>query len=217
MKTSINSLELLKFYLSQLNNHFFDGDEIKVSNEIIKQFDFALQRVEFCFSKINNKYYFSNNTVRFNHLNSDHNAVLLYYWSNTLYNNNYDRKICDKIFYLNKILHGLDAYYEVKLPDIFLLVHPLGTVLGRGEYSNYFVAYQRCGIGSNKDKSPSLGEHVTLRPGASVLGNSIIGDYCEIAADSLLLDKKLEEESLYIGNPKSNFIAKSKRKNQNWF
>lgn len=217
MKTSIKSLELLKFYLYQLNNNFVDGNEIKASNEIIKQFDFALQRVEFCFSKINNKYYFSNDNVIFNHLNSDHSAVLLYYWSNTLYNNNYDRKICDKIFYLNKILHGLDAYYEVKLPDIFLLVHPLGTVLGRGEYSNYFVAYQRCGIGSNKNKSPSLGEHVTLRPGASVLGNSIIGDYCEIAADSLLLDRKLEKKSLYIGNPKSNFITKSKRKNQNWF
>ena len=217
MKTSIKSLDLLKFYLSQLNNYFADENEIKASKKIIKQFDFALQRVEFCFSKINNKYYSINNTARFNHLNSDHNAVLLYYWSNTLYNNDYDIKICDKIFYLNKTLHGLDAYYKVKLPDILLLVHPLGTVLGRGEYSNYFIAYQRCGIGSNKGNSPSLGEHVTLRPGASVLGNSKIGDYCEIGSDSLLLDKELEDNSLYIGNPKSNFISKSKRKNKNWF
>ena len=37
----------------------------------------------------------------------------------------------DKLFLLNKALHGCDIYYEVALPSVFLLVHPLGTVLGR--------------------------------------------------------------------------------------
>jgi hypothetical protein len=53
---------------------------------------------------------------------------------------------------------------------VFLLVHPLGTVLGRGNYSDFFVAYQRCGVGSNNEVYPTFGKHVTLRPGSAVLG-----------------------------------------------
>ena len=92
--------------------------------------------------------------------------------------------ICEKIFLLNKKLHSCDIFYEVKLPSVFLLVHPLGTVLGRGNYSDFFVAYQRCGIGSNHHIYPTLGKYVTMRPGSAILGNSKIGDNCQIAAES---------------------------------
>jgi len=85
-------------------------------------------------------------------------------------------------------------------------VHPLGTVLGRGNYSDYFVAYQRVGIGSNHDIYPTLGAYVTLRPGAAVLGNSNIGEGCQIAAESLVIDRDLPPDSLYIGNPKTATI-----------
>jgi len=104
---------------------------------------------------------------------------------------------------LNKMLHGCDIYYEVSLPSIFLLVHPLGTVLGRGNYSDYFVAYQRCGIGSNHNIFPTLGNHVTLRPGSSVLGNSKIGDVCQIATDALVIDKNIDNNTVFMGRPGS--------------
>jgi serine O-acetyltransferase len=107
---------------------------------------------------------------------------------------------------LNKYLHGIDAFYEVELPDIFLFVHPLGTVLGRGTYSDYFLVYQRCGIGSNHDVYPVMKEFVTLRPGSSILGNCIVEENCTIAAGSLLLDKNLGENTLYIGNPRDYVI-----------
>ena len=216
MNISLHKTDLFKLFIYQVNNHFPDSSDVKGDKVITKSFDHALQRVEYCFSKINNKYYSNNGIATFNHLNGDHNAVLLYYFSNTLYNNSCDQKLCEKFFYLNKILHGLDAFYEVVLPDIFQLVHPLGTVLGRGHYSNYFIAYQRCGIGSNKDVFPVMGEHLTLRPGSSILGNCRIGDNCEMAAGSLLLDSDLSDNTLYIGNPKSKTIISSKRENKNW-
>ena len=87
----------------------------------------------------------------------------------------------------------------------FLLVHPLGTVLGRGNYKDYFMAYQRCGIGSNHDIYPRLGRNVTLRPGSSVLGNCDIGDNVTIAADSLVLDYSVASESVYFGKPRDHW------------
>ena len=101
--------------------------------------------------------------------------MFLYFLANTLYKYDYELSFFEKIFLLNKILFSLDIFYEVELPDIFLFVHPLGTVLGRGSYSDYLVVYQRCNIGSNNNLSNS--KHVTLHPGASVLGNCIIGRF----------------------------------------
>ena len=37
------------------------------------------------------------------------------------------------------ILHGIDVFFTVDLPDIFLFCHPLCTVLGRAQYSDYFL------------------------------------------------------------------------------
>lgn len=215
MNISLKSSELLKYVVNQVNM-FFPDDKRVVENEIKQFFDLALQRVEYCFAKINNKYYSQRGVTIFNHLNGDHYAIFLYYLSSTLYKNNFTRQICDKLFHLNRLLHGIDAFYEVELPDVFQLVHPLGTVLGRGKYSNYFIAYQRCGIGSNHDVFPVLSEYMTLRPGSSVIGNCHVGRNCEIAAGSLLLDKNLDDNTLYIGNPKQNFTYKFERMNSIW-
>ncbi|TEB40985.1 transferase, partial [Flavobacterium circumlabens] len=35
------------------------------------------------------------------------------------------------------MLNSCDLFYEVNLPDIFFLDHPLGTVIGRGVFKNY--------------------------------------------------------------------------------
>jgi serine O-acetyltransferase len=38
--------------------------------------------------------------------------------------------LADRIYYLNKALNGLDLFYEVEMPDVFYLDHPVGTVIG---------------------------------------------------------------------------------------
>ena len=68
------------------------------------------------------------------------------------------------------------------------------------------MPWKRVGIGSNHDVYPTLGEHLTLRPGSSVLGTSRVGRHCSIAAESLLLDRDLPDHSLYIGNPRDHLI-----------
>ena len=51
-------------------------------------------------------------------------------------------KTCDKIYYLNRLLNSVDLFYKVTLPDIFMLDHPLGSVIGRGTFGNYFSFYR---------------------------------------------------------------------------
>ncbi len=207
MHLTLNKKQLADYVARQVNNFF--PDELKLETSLIDLvIDETLCRVEYCFSKINNKYFFDGTHSVFNHLHGDQYCMFLYYLSNTMYRNGIDSVYCNKIFLLNKCLHGLDAYFEVELPDIFLVIHPIATVLGRGKYSDYFLVYQRCGIGSNRDVYPSMGKFVSLHPGSAILGNSAIGDHCSIASESLVIDTNLESGTMYIGNPKTHYTKR---------
>jgi serine O-acetyltransferase len=192
---------LASYVAGQLNHLFNDGRAVS-GDSIRELLPMSLQRLEHCFSRINDKYFFNGQSVLFNHLHGDQFAMFLYLLANTAHNAGAGDDLPSKLFLLNKALHGIDAFYEVELPSVFLFVHPLATVLGRGTYSDYLMVYQRCGVGSNHDVYPTLGEFVTLRPGASVLGNSRIGRNCTIAAESLVLDRDVADDSIYIGNPR---------------
>ena len=129
MKLSLKKEELLSYVSKQINNIIPDGKII--TNTILRpSFNLSLERLEFCFSKINLKYCRENNQVVFNHLYSDQYSMFLYFLSNSAYKNNLNKNVCEKIYCLNKCLNAIDIYFEVELPNIFLLVHPLGTVLG---------------------------------------------------------------------------------------
>lgn len=192
--------QLAAYVASQVNASFPDPTPVSEAElrEVMPQ---ALRRLGYCFSKVRNKYFFDGAQPVFNHLHGDQYAMWLYILSNELFRQGADASVCSKLFLLNKALHGCDIYYEVALPDVFLLVHPLGTVLGRAHYSDFLVAYQRVGVGSNHDVYPRLGRHVTLRPGAAVLGNCTIGDDCQIATDSLVLDRDVPSGTLWMGRP----------------
>lgn len=215
MKLSLPKESLIEYVVKQIQYNFPDSRNI---DRVVfdKAFDHALQRAEYCFSKVKNRYFRDENHSVFNHLNGDQYSMFLYFLSNSLYKNEYDINICTKVFLLNKHLFAIDAFYEVELPDIFLFVHPLGTVVGRGNFSDYFVIYQRCNIGSNRDVYPTIGKYVTMHPGSAILGNCQIGENCRIAAHSLVLDKNLESNTLYVGNPKEFFIKENKEKNLIW-
>lgn len=196
----------LAAYVARQVNAFFPDDITLGLEEIAPAMPMALERLEYCFTRIDNKYFSDGSGAVFSHLHGDQYAMWLYFLANELYRQGAPASTCGKLFLLNKALHGCDIFYEVELPSIFLLVHPLGTVLGRGTYGDYFVSYQRCGVGSNHDVYPTLGRYVTLRPGSAVLGRSFVGNMCQLAAESLLIDRDLPDNSLYIGDPKTAVI-----------
>jgi serine O-acetyltransferase len=199
---TLDPAQLAALAARQCDNLFPDGDPVPqalVATAVPR----ALERLEHCFAQVDNKYFFDGSAAVFNHLHGDQYAIWLYFLANELHHQGGDPAVCSKLFLLNKALHGCDIFYEVALPEIFLLVHPLGTVLGRGNYADYFVAYQRVGVGSNHDIYPTFGTHVTLRPGSAVLGKCVIGDGCQIATESLVIDRDVPPGMLYIGNPKT--------------
>ena len=177
MKLSIPKSELKSFIGMQLNTFFpdkykFSGKDINVA------FEQGLERIEWCFKHISSKSYFKDNQALFSHLHSDQYSQFIYFFSNSLYLESQNKPICDKLILLNKALNGMFYSYKGKLPEIFLLVHPVGTVIGNANYSNFLVIYQNVTINTgvvdeNGDPTPRIGKGVFLSSGAKIIGNKI--------------------------------------------
>lgn len=212
---SISDQALASYNSQQLNCMFDDGVKI-TSEDILALLPTTFERLEYCFNHVNNKYFFDGTTVFFNHLHSDQYAMFLYLLSNTAYKMGAGNGIASKIFLLNKMLHGIDAFYEVELPSIFLFVHPLATVLGRAQYDDYLLVYQRCSVGGNHDVYPITDKFLSLRPGSSILGDCRVSSNCTIAAESLLLDRNLPENTVYFGNPRDFSVKKQEKHVSIW-
>jgi serine O-acetyltransferase len=215
VRASLSEHALAALVSKQVEGLFPDGHDIDTT-VLAPSVRRALMRLEHCFTQIANKYFFDGKRAIFDHLHGDQYAMWLYILSSQLYVDSAPLSICKKVFLLNKALHGCDIFYEVELPSVFLLVHPLGTVLGRAKYSDYLIAYQRVGVGSNHEIYPNLGPHLTLRPGSSVLGNCRVEKGCSIAAESLLIDRDLAADSIYIGNPRDYHIVQRKNVQPIW-
>lgn len=210
MQLTLSNVSLAEYVCTQLNNVFPD-EVLSVDASFIKSVDGALELVKNCFKHIDNKYYFDGKNIIFNHRNADQYCVFLYWLSRISAFECSRKDIAEKTYLLNKILNGIDIFYEVELPLIFAVVHPLGTVLGRAEYKNFLLVYQRCGVGTNKGKAPRLGCHLTLHPGASILGDCNVGDFCSVGANSLVIDQNLPDDTVFVGNPSSHKILTQPR------
>lgn len=215
LRMSLDLAGLCRLAARQTDHLFCDDDRVDAA-ALQPSARRALDRLAHCFSQVNNSYFFDGTQVVFDHLHGDQYAMWLYLLAHQLHCDGAPPAWCKKLFLLNKALHGCDIFYEVALPSVFLLVHPLGTVLGRGRYSDHLVVYQRVGIGSNHNIYPTLGAHLTLHPGSAVLGNSQVGDHCSLAAESLLLDRDLPAGSLYIGNPRDHLIRPQSKAQPIW-
>jgi len=207
MILSLKKNEISGYVRRQLDSMFPDSHATASIESCI---DETLERLEKCFSEVAVESFRQGEKTLFNHLHSDQYAMFLYLLANTLYHNNKIRNLCDKIFFLNKALYGIDVFYEVELPSIFLFCHAGGTVLGRAQYSDYFLVYQQCTVGAARaaEKAgrgvfPVLGRHVSLYAGATVLGRCNIGDNCKISAQSVIVNKRLKANTMYRGTPQS--------------
>jgi serine O-acetyltransferase len=201
---------ILDLIFDQLKFFKITEDElIEISNILLE----VKNRIEFNFYHSKNKYYKSNSEVFFNPFHSAQWTIFLYYLSNSLFKT--DKKntiLCDKIYYLNRMLNSCDLFYEVNLPDIFSLDHPLGTVIGRATFKNYFSFTQGCTVGNNKGIFPVFGENVKMLSNSKILGNSRIGDNVIIAANTYIKDIDIPDNSIVFGNSPNLIIKKNRQK-----
>ena len=205
MQTTLSVKELTAYVSKQVDAFFPDNGNITLIGKHIVP---ALERIKHCFARIRAKYFRVDGTTAFNHLHGDQYAMFLYILSNQIYREEGDAAVCEKLFGMNKLLHGIDCFYSINLPSVFLFCHPVGTVLGKARYGDFLLVNQNCTVGSNHDTDyPSIGRNVALYKSASVLGRSHIGDNCKIAADSTVMDQDIPGNSIYAGN-RNSFVIK---------
>jgi len=214
MVFTIPKEEILAQLLMQLKSHFFiSEDEMSIIEE---RFDYALAACEENFSHSENKYYFTEvggaKMCRFNPYHSVQYMTFLYYLSHDIYKNTNAGQLCDKIYYLNKILHSVDLFYAIDLPFYFEAEHPLGSVMGRAKYSNGFLFYQGCTVGGTSDSEgnfyyPVLEENVKMYANSSILGRCHIGKNVKIGAGALVKNQDVPDNSVVFGES-PNLIIK---------
>jgi serine O-acetyltransferase len=195
-QTSLTAAELTA-YLGRLLAHLVpDGIEQVPAREHV---DRALERLERCFAGIHRKYYTLDGSAAFDHLNGDHLATFLYFVSNTVFEESGDVPTATKLFAANKALHGLDLFYSVRMPEVFMLAHPVGSVIGAAEYGEELFVTQNCTIGNIDGAYPRLGRGVALYAGATVIGDVEVGDDVVFGARSFVVDTVIPSHSVVVG------------------
>lgn len=179
--------------------------------------DVAIEKSEFNFSRSENKYFSQikegKKLIRFDAYHSIQWMTFLYYLSNELYLKK--SNLCDKVYYLNKIMHSVDLFYAIELPEIWSAEHPLSSVMGRAKYSNGFFFYQGCTVGGTKDREgniyyPVIEENVRMYSNSSILGRCHIGTGAQIGAGAIVKNQDIPAGSIVFGQSPNLIIKQTK-------
>ena len=165
----------------------------------------VLERLDFCFSHIKNKYYHNNGETIFNSLHVAQWTMFLYTMANELSKTG-NTDLCDMIYGLEKMASSADIFYGVEMPKIWFFDHPQGSVMGRADYDDYFTFSQGCTVGNNKGKFSVFGKHVSMLSNSKVLGECHIGDHVIFAANTYVIDKDVPSYSIVFGTAPNNTI-----------
>ena len=217
LETSISTEKINLYLTKQLNCFFPDNQEIK-SNDLFPFVQLALGKVEYCFLHVNLPYYKKKNHPYFNHLNSDHFCIFLCFLARVVFVKSNNEHTASKIFLLNKLLFGIDAFYEIELPDIFIVVHPIGTILGRADYKNGLVIYQGVTVGATTEGIyPVFSENTILYSNSSLIGKCKLGKNFTLGANSSLFNAIIEDNMTVVGTYPKHRVLKSKNIIKHYF
>lgn len=206
-RRSLEGAQLAGYTCRQLNTFFPDGDEATLARIRVAASE-AETRLFDCFRRINKKYYREGEHVLFSHLHGDQYAAWLYLLGNTLAKVSGEHELAAKTFLLNKTLHGLDLYYGVELPALFLLVHPVGTVLGNARYGDCLVAYQNVNVGATEVGYPTFSGGTLLYGRSTVIGPCQVGEDVVFGAGSMVISRDVPPRTTVVGqHPGARFLA----------
>ena len=196
---------------------FFPPLNVEEKQLISDCLNVVIPQCEYNFSHSENKYFSTikdgKRITRFDAFHSIQWMTLLYYLSHELYLRK--SNLCDKVYYLNKIMHSVDLFYAIELPQIWSAEHPLGAVMGRAKYSNGFFFYQGCTVGGTKDKEdnihyPVLDENVRMYSNSSILGRCHIGAGAQIGAGAIVKNQDVPAGCVVFGQSPNLIIKHTK-------
>ena len=87
-----------------------------------------------------------------------------------------------------------------KVGDGVLLFHSYGTILNAREIGEGCRIVCNITLGDKKGKTPIIGKHVEILPGAVITGDVTIGDNCVIGPNAVVY-KSVPANCVVVGNP----------------
>lgn len=157
----------------------------------------VIQRCEKCFSASSDKYYSADR--EFSPYHTGQYLVYLYFLSNTMFKRDGHGGNAEKVYCLNKLLHAVDIFFQVELPEIFGVEHPLSSVMGRAKYSDLFFFYQGCTVGGSNGYYPVIGRNVRMYSDSKIVGRSRIGNNVILSANAYVINTDIPDNSIVFG------------------
>ena len=195
-----------KILFRQLENFWDEWDKEVINRQIPE----ALEQMNKNYSMAASKQRYKDGNMVFDPMYTGTWAIFLYKLSRLLFLEG-NNKEAECIYYLNKVLHSVDWFYQTELPLHFMAEHLLGSVLGRARYSDYLFVYQGTTIGGNRKGDalyyPKVGENVVLYANATVLGNTLIGNNVIISANTYIINENIPNNCIVFGHS-PNIIIK---------
>lgn len=87
-----------------------------------------------------------------------------------------------------------------KMGDGVLLFHSYGTILNAREIGEGCRIVCNITLGDKKGKTPIIGKHVEILPGAVIAGDVTIGDNCVVGPNAVVY-KSVPANCVVVGNP----------------
>lgn len=204
--------EIAQMLITQLSNYGWNYDK----NIVTDHLDDALERMEECMKNLAGGRFVNGENVVFSPYHSVSYSIFLYYLSNALGKNGHTRE-AEVVYYLNKVMHANDWFYQIELPKHFWAEHPLSSVLGRAAYGDYLFVYQGTTVGGNRKnldgesvlQYPVIGNNVVLYANSTILGDTRIGNNVIVSANTYLINEDIPDNCIVFGQS-PNIVIKKK-------
>jgi serine O-acetyltransferase len=159
----------------------------------------ALVRAETCFAASALRgYRTADDVTQFDPAQSDQYAMFVWFCSNEAWRAG-DLDLAADLFLLNKGLNSIVCMWDTALPSVFLWIHTVGTMLGKAEYGERFVAYQNVTVGTDRGARPAFGEGTILFAGAKVVGGATIGARSLVSLNTVVIAETIPPNSIVAG------------------
>jgi serine O-acetyltransferase len=196
VRLSLPPDDLLVYVTRLLETHAPDGR----TNQLSRIFSYALERTAQCFSRVALPHYRDERgEATFDHLHGDQFAMFLYFAANSAWAQREDIELAKKLTLLNRDRHGLLVMYDTQLPDIFVIPHTVGTVIGKGSYGDFTVFCQNVTVTNDGVEGLDVGSGVIFFPGSFAGGRCVIGEGAVLTANSTVSYEDIPANTMVRG------------------
>lgn len=152
------------------------------------------------FSRIRSAYFFDDGSPVIRLAHNAQYTIFLYWLSRAAFRRS-GRLAADKIYALLRMVSSADLYYEVALPELWGCDHPLGSVVGRGQFDEgaTFFFSQNCNIGNNGGVYPRVRGNLLMMPNSSLLGDTEITGNVILANGACAIDAGQLSDCIVFG------------------